>query len=158
MCEAEREQMDLLRLMALDVGDLDIVSAHVQDAVIRAGDLRFSPERRQFTIAMNRFVWEKAPPRRGLLRRRGEYERRRSVLHFDRVLQARRSGFAQGDDEAMLALLALRWSHGDDPSGTIDLVFAGGAAIRLDVECIEAQLTDLGAAWSTPSRPDHDKG
>ena len=150
--------MDLLRLMALDRGDLDIVSAHVQDAVTRVGDIGFSAARRQFTLPMNRFVWEKAPPRRGLFRRRGEYERRRSVLHFDRVTSVKRSGFAQGDEDAVLALLAIRWSVTDDPSGTIDLVFAGGAAIRLDVECIEAQLTDLGAAWSTPSRPDHDKG
>jgi len=150
--------MDLLRLMALDQSDLDIVSAHVQDAVIRVGDISVSGARRQFTLPMNRFVWEKEPPRRGLFRRRGEYERRRSVLHFDRVTSVKRSGFAQGDDEAVLALLAIRWTMTDDPSGTIDLVFAGGAAIRLDVECIEAQLTDLGAAWSTPSRPDHDRG
>jgi hypothetical protein len=150
--------MDLLRLMALDAGDLDIVSAHVQDAVIRIADIAFAPERRQFALPMNRFVWEKTPPRQGFFRRRGEYERRRSVLHFDRVLGVRRSGFRQSDDDAVLALLALRWTAGEEPSGTIDLVFAGGAAIRLDVECIEAQLTDLGAAWSTPSRPDHDRG
>ncbi len=150
--------MDLLRLMALDRSDLDIVSAHVQDAVIRVADLAFAPERGQFTLPMNRFVWERTPPRQGLFRRRSEYERRRSVLHFGRVLSARRTGFAQADGDAVLALLALRWTAGEEPSGTIDLVFAGGAAIRLDVECIEAQLTDLGAAWSTPSRPDHDKG
>ena len=149
--------MDLLRIMALDAPDLEIVSAHVQDAVTRVGELNFAPERGQFRLALNRFVWEKAPPRRGFFRRPAEYERRRAMLHFSRVSKVQRSGFSQGHDDDVMALLAIRWSSGDEPSGRIDLVFAGGAAIRLDVECIEAQLADLGPAWSTASRPDHDR-
>jgi hypothetical protein len=35
------------------------------------------------------------------------------------------------------------------------LDFAGGAAIRLAVEVLEAKLTDLGPAWSTPLAPRH---
>lgn len=55
----------------------------------------------------------------------------------------------------MLNLLAITFEAGDAPSGTIVLTFSGGAALRLEVECIEAQLADLGAAWETPSRPSH---
>ena len=38
----------------------------------------------------------------------------------------------------------------------IELVFAGDGAIRLDVECIEAQLADMPAAWEAQSVPKHD--
>jgi hypothetical protein len=35
------------------------------------------------------------------------------------------------------------------------LHFADGAAIRLQVECIEAEMTDLGPAWQAKSKPEH---
>jgi hypothetical protein len=35
------------------------------------------------------------------------------------------------------------------------LTFSGGAALRLEVECLEAELADLGPAWITESRPAH---
>lgn len=147
--------MDQLRLAALDAEDLGILSAHVQDAVVLTGDCVFSPREKRFMVTMNRFVWETAKPRRRFFGARPQDERRRSVLHFDRVRAARRTGLASGDPAEVLSLLAIRWNPADEPSGAIDLVFAGGAAIRLDVECIEAQLADLGARWSTASRPDH---
>ncbi|MET0257473.1 MAG: DUF2948 family protein [Methylobacterium sp.] len=146
--------MDSLRLAALDAEDLAILSAHTQDAVVLTGECRFLPREKRFVVTMNRFVWEKAPPR-GLFRFKSTYERRRSVLHFDRVLAVKRTGLSMSDPDEVLALLSLRWAETQAPSGTIDLVFAGGAAIRLDVECIEAQLADLGARWSTDARPDH---
>ena len=43
----------------------------------------------------------------------------------------------------------------DAPAGTVDLVFEGGAAVRLDVECLEAQLRDLGPRWQTEQQPGH---
>ena len=60
--------------------------------------------------------------------------------------------------DEVLDLLAIRFEEADAPSGVIELVFAGNATIRLQVECIEAQLSDLGAAWSTDAVPDHDRG
>ena len=55
----------------------------------------------------------------------------------------------------MLELLALRFRTGDAPGGTIEMCFAGGGGVRLEVECIEIRLADLGAAWATSSKPDH---
>ncbi|WP_416356734.1 DUF2948 family protein [Aureimonas phyllosphaerae] len=146
--------MDQLRLNALDAEDLAIVSAHVQDAVLRVGDLALDGRAGRLLVPMNRFAWEAVRPRRWFAKPKPG-ERRRSVLRFDRVLSASRTGIDLGAPEDVLSLLALRWTPGDDPSGAIELVFAGEAAIRLHVECIEVQLADLGAAWSTPSRPFH---
>jgi len=42
--------------------------------------------------------------------------------------------------------------------GIVVLSFAGGGALRFDVECIDAWLSDLSAPWSTKLRPDHGTG
>ncbi len=148
--------MDQLRLLAVDAEDLAIVSAHCQDAVIRVEELFFSPAERKFVMEMNRFVWEKlVPPKKFSLFARPAYERRRAILHFDRVVAAARLGFDNLTPDDVLVLLAVRFEETTAPSGIVELVFAGGSAIRLQVEVVEAQLTDVGGAWSTVARPNH---
>lgn len=142
--------MDLLKLLALDEEDLKIVSAHVQDAVMKVGDLDFIAASRQFVVPMYRFAWE-----REASLARPQPERRNSVLHFDRVLSARLSGVSRNKPDEVLSLLAITWAAADAPAGAIDLVFSGGGMIRLEVECIEARLVDLGGAWEASSRPAH---
>lgn len=142
--------MELLKLVALDAEDLKIVSAHVQDALMKAGDLELVPQAKRLVIPMNRFAWEAAT---GFFRRR--HQRRQSVLHFERVLSARTSGIDRAKPAEILSLLAIRFIETEAPAGVVELDFSGGATIRLDVECIEARLADLGGAWETPSRPVH---
>jgi hypothetical protein len=141
--------MEQLKLAALDGDDLAIISAHLQDAVLKVADLKWQPGGNRFLLTMNRFVWEKENSKSG------PHERRRSMLHFNRVTSAKTSGIRQDARQAVLELLALRFEVTDDPSGTVTIVFAGGGAIALEVECIEAQLSDLGAAWSTENLPVH---
>lgn len=139
-----------VKLAALDAEDLKIISAHVQDAVLKVGDLKWLPKERRFVIVMNRFVWENA-----IGGRRRRHERRRSVLHFDRVEAVKANGVRPDAQDTVLALLAITFEETDPPAGAVMLCFSGGATIRLDVECIEAQFADLGAAWSTRARPKH---
>ena len=40
-------------------------------------------------------------------------------------------------------------------AGVITLIFSGDAALRLDVECLEAELADLGPVWTTGICPNH---
>jgi hypothetical protein len=141
--------MDQLKLIALDEDDLRIISAHLQDAVLKVKDLDYRPREKRLVVALNRFVWEKADGRRAT------NERRRTVLHFDRVLAARLTGIDTAQGEDVLSLLAVTFTPTDAPAGVIELVFAGNAAIRLDVEVLEARLADLGAAWEASSRPSH---
>ncbi|CCV11776.1 DUF2948 family protein [Mesorhizobium sp. STM 4661] len=139
-----------LKLVALDDQDLSIVSAHVQDAVLKVGDLEYLPAAKRFVLTMNRFVWE---AKSGVLRQHNE--RRQAVLHFDRVLGAKTSGIARDRPEEVLSLLAISFVGIDKPAGIVELIFAGGGAIMLDVECIEARLADIGGAWEATSRPVH---
>ena len=143
---------DRLRLIALDAEDLAVLSAHVQDAVLKVGQMRWMPSERRFLIGLNRFAWEIMPDGR---RRREGYQRRRAALHFERVEAVRSTGIDRSASEAVLALLAVRFEPRESPSGEVLLEFAGGATLRLAVECLEAQLADLGPAWSTPHAPRH---
>jgi hypothetical protein len=142
-----------LKLVALDEEDLAVLSAHAQDAVLKVGDIAYRPAERRFALAINRFVWV-AAAKAG--RRRRYNERRRTVLHFDRVLSVKYTRLKRSVPDAVLSLLAIRFEPIDPPAGLIILTFAGGGAIRLAVECIEAYLTDLGAVWSTRAIPAHD--
>jgi len=140
--------MDLLRLVALDQEDLAVVSAHFQDAIVRVGDLAYLPQERRFAIVGRRFDWEANP---------GDPPRRRLTgLHFERVQTVRLRGIDRGNPEAVLNLLAITFEERDPPSGTVTLIFADGAAIQADVECLEMQMKDLGPVWEAESRPTHD--
>ncbi len=145
------DQMTELRLLALDEDDLKIVSAHMQDSVFKPGDIEWSPRRGQFSLVVNRFVWEAAD------RGTKGYERRRAVLTFKRVGAVRTLGISRRKTDDVYSLLAIRFvQNGEGPDGKIELTLAAGAAISLDVECIEAQLADTGGAWGTSNRPKHD--
>lgn len=141
--------MDMLKLAALDADDLEIIAAHAQDAIGLVGDIIWRPKERRLTLELNRFVWEKTGTR--------TYERRRSLLHFARVSAVQSSHIRPDALETIVSLLTIRYVASDAPAGHIFLEFAGGGSMRLDVECIEASLTDLGAAWETSNLPDHDR-
>jgi hypothetical protein len=142
--------MDVLKLIALDDQDLGIISACVQDAVMKVGELEYLPAAKRFVLPMNRFVWEK---KSSFFRQHNE--RRQSVLHFDRVLGAKLSGISRDKPAEILALLAISFVPLSGPAGIVELIFAGDSAIMLEVECIEARLADLGSAWEATSRPAH---
>lgn len=142
--------MDTLKLVALDAEDLAVVSAHLQDAVVKAADMTFLARDRRFALVCNRFDWEAASS--------GQRRRRRTGLRFDRVLSVRSAGVPRQDPEAVLNLLAITFEESEAPSGTVTLVFSGGAAVRLEAECLECELRDLGPMWETASAPSHDAG
>lgn len=143
--------MDQLKLAALDEEDLQVLSAHLQDAVLTVADIRFLPKEQKAIFVVNRFVWDKEADKRSK-----QHERRRSALAFAQVTGMKAQHIDQNAKGAVLELLAVTFEKGEDPSGKVLLAFAGGASVELSVECIEAQLSDLGAAWSTPNLPQHD--
>ena len=60
-------------------------------------------------------------------------ERCRAGLHFDNVTRVASTGFDRSNREGVLNLLSIAFHEGEAPAGTIELVFSGGAAIRLDL-------------------------
>lgn len=135
-----------LRLLAHDAEDLSVISAALQDAVARIGDIHWDPATRQLTIAFNRFRWE-AP--------RGPGERVRSGLQIGCVLELKARKIRREAPEAVLELLALSFEPGEPPGGLIIFAFAGDADLAVAVECIDAVLVDVSAPWRTARKPAH---
>lgn len=147
--------MTPLKLIALDPEDLRIVSAHLQDALARVADMAWLAREKRFVMLVNRFAWETALGGEAAQGAEMQFERRAAALHFERVLSVRRRKVRQDTPEAVLNLLTIHFSETEPPAGTVDLLFSLDAAIRLEVECIEARLADLGPAWQTEARPEH---
>lgn len=142
-------KLETLRLLAQDVEDLQVLSSAMQDALVRMRDLSFDPRARRFILTANRFCWERA-------RERGPYLRVRSALSVDGVRAVRSRNLRIEDAEALAYLLAVRFEPAQEaPEGVMLLLFAGGGEIRLDCECIDAVLADIGAPWPTRRKPNH---
>lgn len=125
--------MTLKKLIAFDEADLAVLSAHLQDAQLKAADIAYLPQEKRFALVASRFAREE-----------GVAPHRRPVgMHFEGVERVRTAGVSPGSDTD-LQLLAIHFMAGDAPSGTVQMIFAGGAEIRLDVECLEAAMSDLG--------------
>ncbi len=144
--------MDKLQLIAFDAEDLAVVSANLQDAVLKVGDMTFLPGPKRFAAVLNRFDWSNA-----VVDGRMELRRRHSALRFERVLGAKVSGLDLTRKDEVVSLLAIQFEAkgADDPAGAVTLIFAGSGAVRLEVECIEAELRDLGPAWPARAKPEH---
>jgi len=134
-----------LRLLAQDADDLAILSAALQDAVGKVGDIEYEPKGRRLTVVFNRFRWEA-----------GVRQRVRSALQLGGVLKVQTRKVRRDRPNAAVELLALTFEAGEAPGGTVTLSFAGGGDLRAEVECVDAVLADLSEPWPTPRVPDHD--
>lgn len=142
--------MSVLRLKAEDAEGLQILSAVLQDSVLKAGDLKFEARARRFTAIVNRFRWEKA-------KKAGPFERVRAALAFEGVGGVKSARLSRHDKHAVASILTLGFDPASEPPGGVArIVLAGGGEIRLDVECVDATLLDIGAPWPTPRKPSHE--
>src|SRR5258708_31643427 len=127
-----------LKLIALDAADLAVISAHVQDARVQTADIIWRQGEKRLVVGMSRRDWEQTLA--------GETAPRRLIaaLRFDRVLACKARNIDVVAPEAALELVGIEFHPGDAPSGSALLMFSQGGALRLDVECLECELTDLG--------------
>ena len=130
---------DPLKLFALDADDLSVISAHVQDAHVQTSDIVWRQDERRLVVGLNRLDWEQTlsggtAPRRMI-----------AALRFDRVLACKSRNIDLDRPEAVLELVGIEFHPADAPGGSALLLFSHGGALRLDVECLECELTDLGA-------------
>jgi hypothetical protein len=147
--------VDELKLVALDRDDIAVVSAHVQDALVRVGDIVWQPHARRFVMALSRFDWIAAAGAKPGPGQKPDYRRCRTALRFDRVLSCKCRGIDQTDKEARLNLLAVEFAERDTPAGVVTMTFSGSGVIRLEVECLEAELADLGEILVAETCPNH---
>lgn len=149
-CEAPMP--DLLHMVAFDSEDLAVVSANLQDALVRVADMAYLPRSKQFAAIVSRFDWLAAAERGNACK---AWERCRCGLHFERVLKVSSCGFGARDTSAVLNLLSIGFKETHSPGGVVELVFSAGRTLRLEVECLEAELCDLGLRWKAKALPEH---
>ena len=133
-----------LRLLAQDAGDLAIISAAVQDAVVKVGDIQFEARARLLTIGFNRYRWES-----------GGGQRVRSALQLGSVLKLETRRIRRTPGDAVLEILSMGFEPGEAAGGTITISCSGGGDLRATVECIDAVLADMSQPWPTPRTPAH---
>lgn len=137
-----------LRLKATDAEDLAVLASFVQDAVVLSSDMAYERVEALFVLAANRFRWEDA----GETHVEGRiYERQRCGLRFERVTAVRVRDLDQRRRGDMLSLLTIR----ADGADAVEIVFAGGGVIRLEIEGILCHLDDFDDPWPTLWRPNH---
>jgi hypothetical protein len=130
---------DQLKLIALDADDLAVISAHVQDARVQVSDIVWRQDEKRLVVGMSRLDWEQTlsggtAPRRLI-----------AALRFDRVLACKSRQIDLAQPEATLELVGIEFHPAEPPGGSTLLLFNHGGALRLDVECLECELTDLGS-------------
>ncbi|KCZ52609.1 hypothetical protein HY29_04840 [Hyphomonas beringensis] len=141
-----------LRLLAESVEDLEVISAAIQDSVVKAENLNYESRHRRFTLELNRYRWE------GQGKRAKEGERVRSLLAFDGVLGVKTRAVNKADPEMILSLLQVTFTPSQEPpGGTVTLLFAGDGEIALDVEVLDATLLDSDYVWPTRHLPNHER-
>jgi hypothetical protein len=141
--------MEPVKFVALDRDDLEVVSAHLQDALVKVADVVWRPKENRVVIGLSRFDWPAADGTPGQLRRC------RSALRFERVTCCKCRNVDPAGKNAVLNLLAVEFDENDPPGGVVTLFFSGGVMLRLAVECLEVELSDLGPSWPTKVRPVH---
>lgn len=137
---------DAIRFAVLDDEDLAVMSAHLQDAVLKSPDATYLAATKRFVLVVARIDWRCVAS--------GSPARREAGFHFEHVRRVQQLGFPREPTQS-LQLLAVSFQPTDAPAGTVLLTFAGGAMIRLDVECLEAEMHDLGPCWAVEHCPRH---
>lgn len=163
-----------LKLRAVDEDDLSVLAACLQDALVPVHDMRFIREDASFVLVANRFCWEKLPPSAldalagqdsdadaaaeaeestDAVEPDGRFERVHAALSIEHVKRCQTRGFSPNepaDAERLMEILTLMYED-----GALTVVFAGGAAVRLEVDDIEVVVQDVGEPWPTMWRPSH---
>jgi hypothetical protein len=134
-----------LRLLAEDADDLQVLSAALQDAIAKVGDIVFDARARTLTVAVNRYRWEAGRKR----------ERVRSALQLASVLSVRSRNLRLGARDAVVEILSLAFEPGEAPGGVLVLTLAGDGELRVEVEAVDALLTDLSDPWPARREPTH---
>lgn len=127
-----------LCLLAQDADDVPVVSAAVQSAAVRGDEIGYDRKARRLVLMLSRYRWEA-----------GDQTRVRAALRIDCVTAVRRKAWPVG--EVVLELLAVTLED-----EAVLLAFAGGATLRIEVECPDLTLEDLTDPWPAIREPHYE--
>ena len=140
-----------LKLIAKTDEDLRVISAHLQDSIVKTSDIANLKKNRIFLMQLNRFMWEDVE--KGVFRKN---KRIRTILRFENILKVTSKNVNQKKDDRFLDFLAIETSKMPDKDYEMNLIFSGDIIIKLIVEAIEVTLDDQGSPWESKNKPRHE--
>src|SRR5213595_546006 len=106
--------MEPVKFVALDRDDLEVISTHLQDALVKVADVIWRPQDKRMVVALSRFDWLSAEGEKPELRRC------RSALRFERVNCCKCRNVDPAGKAAVLNLLAVEFAETDPRAGKVD--------------------------------------
>jgi hypothetical protein len=138
---------DPLKLLATDSEDVAVLAACLQDALVPIAEMEYIAAERRFALVANRFRWENCDESHADC---GAFERVNCGIAFESVTGVRHRNIDRADRGQILNLLTI-----EVEGGAVNLLFAGGGVISLDVERVRCLVRDIGEPWPTKWRPQH---
>ena len=139
-----------LKLIAKTDEEIKVLSAHLQDSIVKTSDIANLKKNRIFLMQLNRFMWEDVE--KGVFRKN---KRIRTVLKFENVLKVTSKNVNQKKNDRFLDFLAIETSKMPDKNYEMNLIFSGDIVIKLVAEAIEVTLDDQGSPWESKNKPKH---
>ncbi len=130
---------DRLLLLAQEPGEVSLLSALTQSAVLRAAEVAYDRRARRLVLLLRRYRWEA-----------GDRTRVESALRFESVTAVQRKSWPADAGEAETVLELLAFSFAD---GVFTASFGGGAALRIAVEVVDLVLEDMSGPWRASREP-----
>jgi len=140
-----------LKLIAKTNEDLRVISAHLQDSIVKTSDIANLQKNKIFLMQLNRFMWEDVE--KGVFRKN---KRIKTILKVENVLKATSKNVNQKKNDRFLDFLAIEMFKMPDKNFEMNLIFSGDVVIKLVVEAIEVTLDDQGSPWESKNKPRHD--
>ncbi len=145
-------KVENLKLIAKTIEDLRVISAHLQDSIVKTSDIANLKKNRIFLMQINRFMWEDVE--KGVFRKN---KRIRTILKFENVLKVTSKNVNQKKSDRFLDFLAIETFKMPDRNYEMNLIFSGDIVIKLIAEAIEVTLDDQGTPWESKSKPKHNE-
>ena len=139
-----------LKLIAKTEDDLRVISAHLQDSIVKISDIASLKKNRLFLMQLNRFMWEDVE--KGVFRKN---KRIRTVLKFENILKVASKNVDQKKNDRFLDFLAIETTQMPDKNYEMNLIFSGDVVLKLVAEAIEVTLDDQGSPWESKNKPKH---
>ena len=140
-----------LKLIAKTEEDLRVISAHLQDSIVKTSDIASLKKNRIFLMQLNRFMWEDVE--KGVFRKN---KRIRTVLKFENIIKATSKNVDRNKNDRFLDFLAIESFKMPDKNYQMNLIFSGDIIIKLITEAIEVTLDDQGSPWESKNKPNHE--
>ncbi len=139
-----------LKLIARTTEDLRVISAHLQDSILKTSDIANLKKNKILLMQLNRFMWEDVE--KGVFRKN---KRIRTVLKFENILKVASKNVDQKKNDRFLDFLAIETTKMPDKNYEMNLIFSGDVVLKLIAEAIEVTLDDQGSPWESKNKPEH---